>query len=162
MRITTIVLAAFALASGAAQAADNSLLIQIESNGKFRVWHTEGENMLNEDETQVLAEHATPEGSAPMPTSAGMASARRTKNGVVVRLHDKTTDNTLLLDRDDCGGVKLWHADGATTLPDDVLTELVISALPNGGERLTVGDQYARAYTTKLGVIALLWKPKKK
>ncbi len=163
MRTTTIVTAVtLVLASLTANAADNTLLIQLEPTGKYRVWHTEGESMLNEDETQVLSENATPEGSAPIPTTAGMASAQRTKNGVVVHLHDKKTDRTLLIDRDDCGGVKLWHGDGATQLPEDKVTELMMSALPTGGERLMIGDQYVRGYTVRLGVIAVMWTPKKK
>lgn len=163
MRTTTMMMAAaLALASLATHAADNTLLIQIDPSGKFRVWHTEGENMLNEEDVYALVDSATPEGGAPVPTVAGMASAQRTANGVVVSLHDKRVDNTLLIDRDDCGGTKLWHGDGATNLRDEDLTELVLTALPEGGARMTIGENHARAFTARIGVIAVLWKPKKR
>ena len=152
-------LAAGALAAGAALAADNTLLIQIAEDGKYRVWHTEGDSVLNEDEAVALAISARPEGGDKLQTSAGLASAVQTKNGVVVTLHQKQHDNVLLIDRDDCGGVKLWHGEGTTTLSDEALTELALTALPAGGARLTIGENFARAYTTRLGVIALLWKP---
>ena len=160
MRTTTMMMAAvLVLASLATHAADNTLLIQIDPSGKFRVWHTEGENLLNEEDVHALSDSATPEGGARVPTVAGMASARRTPNGIVVSLHDKQVDSTLLIDRDDCGGTKLWHGDGATNLRDDDLTELMLTALPEGGERMTIGENYARAFTARIGVIAVLWKP---
>lgn len=154
--------ATLVLAALPALAADNTLLIQIEASGKFRVWHTEGDSMLNEDELAALAASARPEGGEKMPTGAGLASGHETKNGVVVVLHDKRHDNQLLIDRDDCGGVKLWHGDGTTNLSEDELTELVLTALPGGGTRLIIGEQFARAYSGRLGVTALLWKPKKR
>lgn len=151
--------AALALAALPALATDNTLLIQIADNGKYRVWHTEGDSALNEDEAVALAISARPGGGEKLQTSAGLASAVDTRNGVVVTLHQKDHDNILLIDRDDCGGVKLWHGDGATTLSEAELTELMLTALPAGGARLTIGENYARAYTTRIGVIALLWKP---
>lgn len=151
--------AAVSLAALPALAADNTLLIQIAGDGQYRVWHTEGDSMLNEDEAVALAVSARPEGGEKLPTSAGLASAVDTKNGVVVTLHEKRRDKILLIDRDDCGGLKLWHGEGATTLSDEALTELVLTALPAGGERLTIGENFARSYTTRLGVIVLLWKP---
>lgn len=159
---TRLIALAATLASFAANAADDTLLIQIEPNGKYRVWHTEGENMLNEEDVYALTDSATAEGGEPVPTVAGAASARRTKNGIVVTLHEKQVDNRLLIDRDDCGGTKLWHGDGTTALRDEELTELVLTALPEGGARMTIGDRYARAYTARIGVIAVLWKPKKR
>lgn len=150
------------LASLAANAADNTLLIQIEPSGKYRVWHTEGENMLDEEDVHALTDVATAEGGEPVRTAAGMASARRTPNGIVVSLHDKQVDNRLLIDRDDCGGTKLWHSEGATLLRDEELTELVLTALPEGGERMKIGDRYARAFTGRIGVVAVLWEPVKR
>lgn len=159
---TLLIAAVMALVGFAAQAADNTLLIQIEPSGNFRVWHTEGSSMLDEDEVQALTDSATPDGGARVPTAAGIASARRTPNGIVVQLHDKQADNTLLIDRDDCGGVKLWHGDGATVLSNDDLTELVLTALPEGGARLRIGERYARSFTSRIGVIAVLWAPLKR
>jgi hypothetical protein len=157
--IQRLIAAAVLLAAIPALAADNTLLIQIAETGKYRVWHTEGDSAINEDEAVALAISARPEGGEKLPTSAGLASAVETKNGVVVTLHDKQRDKVLLIDRDDCGGVKLWHGEGTTSLSDEQLTELVLTALPAGGERLTIGENFARGYTTRLGVIALLWKP---
>lgn len=153
---------ALALTSLAANAADNTLLIQIEPSGKYRVWHTEGANMLDEEDVHALSDVATPEGGERVRTAAGMASAQRTTNGVVVTLHEKTVDNRLLIDRDDCGGTKLWHSEGATLLRDEELTELVLTALPEGGARIAIGDRYARAFTGRIGVVAVLWKPIRK
>ena len=151
--------AAVSLAALPTLATNNTLLIQIAENGKYRVWHTEGDSVLNEDEAVALAISARPEGGEKLQTSAGLASAVQTRNGVVVTLHEQPRDNILLIDRDDCGGVKLWHGEGTTTLSDEALTELALTALPAGGARLTIGENFARAYTTRLGVIALLWKP---
>lgn len=161
MRLIVKLLAAAAVSLAALPtlAADNTLLIQIQDNGKYRVWHTEGDSVLNEDEAVALAISARPEGGEKLQTGAGLASAVQTKNGVVVTLHQKPHDNVLLIDRDDCGGVKLWHSEGPTTLSDEALTELALTALPAGGARLSIGENYARAYITRLGVIALLWKP---
>lgn len=157
--IKLLTAAAVCLAAVPALAADNTLLIQIAETGKFRVWHTAGESAINEDEAVALAISARPEGGEKLRTSAGLASAVETKNGVVVTLHEKQHDKVLLIDRDDCGGVKLWHGEGTTSLSDEQLTELVLTALPAGGERLTLGENFARGYTTRLGIIALLWKP---
>jgi len=160
MTITRTILALAVLAlTATAQAADNTLLIQIEPSGNFRVWHTEGENMLDEEDVHALTDVATVEGDARVPTALGIASAQRTPNGIVVHLHDKKVDNRLLIDRDDCGGTKLWHSDGATNLREEDLTELVLTALPEGGERMKIGDRLARAFTSRIGVVAVLWQP---
>lgn len=160
--VTLLTAAALTAAALPTLAADNTLLIQVEQNGKYRVWHTEGPSMLNDDEVSTLIENATPAGDQRLPTSAGLASAVVTREGTILRLHDKTIDNQLLVDRDDCGGLKLWHADGATQLSDQDLTEMVLTALPGGGKLLTIGENLARAYTANIGVIAVLWKPKKR
>lgn len=159
---TTWAAAALLIASLAANAADNTLLIQIEPSGKYRVWHTEGENMLDEEDVHALTDVATAEGGERVRTARGMASAQRTKNGIVVTLHEKSVDNRLLIDRDDCGGTKLWHSEGATQLRDEELTELVLTALPEGGERMKIGELQARAFTGRIGVVAVLWKPIRK
>ncbi len=53
----------------------------------------------------------------------------------------------------------MWHAAGSTYPAEDELTELVLTALPEGGQRVRVGNTWARAFTTRVGVIAALWKP---
>jgi hypothetical protein len=68
-------------------------------------------------------------------------------------------DRNLLLDRDECGGVKLWHGHGTVSLTDEQLTELVLSAVPGGSKRLSFGDHLAKSYISRLGIIAMIWKP---
>jgi hypothetical protein len=153
--------AAFALIAALtitpAFAADNVLLIQLQQGGAYKVWHTEGESQLSDDEVMALEVNARPEGGAEMPTSAGPARAYETSDGVVIKLPAAKTDNAVLVDRDACGHIRLWHAAGTTQLTEEQITDIYISALPEGGKRLSVGNQHVKAFITKLGVTATLW-----
>lgn len=145
-----------------AYAADNVLLIQLQQGGGYTVWHTEGESLLSEDEVMDLEVTAKPEGGAETPTSAGPARAYETANGVMIKLLAAPRDNAVLIDRDGCGHVRQWHAAGATNLTDEQITDIFLSALPEGGRRLTADKYYVKAFITKLGVTATLWdKPVK-
>ena len=154
--------AIFALAAGAVPAANNNLLIQLEPDGRYKVWHGDGETHLGDEELVDLWNSATPEGGPVMNTSVGPATAVATPRGVLASLPNAPKDKSLLIDRDDCGAVKVWHAIGPTTLTDEQLTELMLSALPDGGKPLRVGDRLARSYTTRVGVVVLIWKPAKR
>lgn len=157
-------LVAFAamLASGLTVAVDNALLIQVEPDGGYRVWHTEGATRLGEDEILMLAAGATPEGSALQPVSVGPARAIQTRNGVVIELPEAASDRQLLVDRDACGAIKVWHAEGETKLADDQIADLVISALPGGGRPIKVDGRYAKAFITELGYAVVIWAPVKR
>lgn len=152
-------LALAALAAFPAAAADNALLIQLQQDGSYRVWHTEGASNLPEPELLELEASARPEGGEMQQTSAGRAQAFEMKDGVAIELPDAPSDKRLLLERDLCGGLKVWHAEGITKLSDDDMTELALTALPDGGKRIRVGDYHARGYSTRIGVIAVIWKP---
>lgn len=147
------------LGMSVAMAADGTVLIQLETDGRYRVWHSTGTTALVEDELLALAANATPEGSEPLPTAAGPARAYATRQGVVVRLAGVSGERSVLIDRDDCGGVKLWHGEGTTSLTDDDLTELMLVALPGGSKRMRIGKNYAKAFTSRVGVVAVIWKP---
>jgi hypothetical protein len=149
--------AAWMIATSAA-ADDNVLLIQMQPGGRYLVWHTEGESRITDDEAMELEFTARPGGGAEMQTSAGPARAHESSDGVTIRLSAAKEDNALLIDRDNCGHIRLWHAAGATNLPEDQITDIVMSALPGGGKRLTVGSYHVKAFITKLGVTATLWK----
>ena len=56
----------------------------------------------------------------------------------------------------------MWHDEAPTRLPDDVLTELVLTALPDGGARIKIGETVVRGYTVERGVIAVIWKPSRR
>lgn len=159
MRYAWIV-AIMSLLAATAQAVENNttLLVQIEQDGRYRVWYNTGDTHLSEDEILALAASASPDGGAPMATSAGNAVAYDTRQGILVALNEAKTDNRLLVDRDECGGVKVWHSGGVPILGDDVLTELVLTALPGGGKKIPVGNRVARGFSTRLGVVVLLWK----
>ena len=146
------------LAATSANAADNVLLIQMQPGGSYRVWHIEGESRLSDDEIMALEVTARPEGGEETPTSAGPARVFESSDGVTISLPAARNDKLLLIDRDDCNHVRVWHAAGATSLSEDQITDIVISALPGGGKRLTVGDFHVKAFITKLGVTATLWK----
>ena len=148
--------AAWMIATSAA-ADDNVLLIQMQPGGRYLVWHTEGESRITDDEAMELEVTARPGGGAEMQTSAGPARAYETSDGVTIRLSAAKDDNALLIDRDNCGHIRLWHAAGATNLPEEQITDIVMSALPGGGKRLTVGSYHVKAFITKLGVTATLW-----
>lgn len=156
LRILAAVFAALFM-TVAAHAADNVLLIQLQEGGGYKVWHTEGESMLSEDEVMDLEVTAKPDGGVETPTSVGPARAYETATGVMIKLLAAPRDNAVLIDRDGCGHVRLWHASGATNFTDEQVTDIYISALPEGGKRLTVDRYYVKAFITKLGVTATLW-----
>ena len=155
--LKSALLMAALLTISSVSAEDNVLLLQLRPGGGITVWHTEGDSQITDDEALELEAGAKPEGSAELPTAAGPARSYETADGVMIRLPAAGKDNALLVDRDNCGHIKLWHAAGATHLPDDQLTDIFMSALPEGGKRLTFGDQHVKAYITKLGVTASLW-----
>ncbi|MBI4756778.1 MAG: hypothetical protein HY778_15445 [Betaproteobacteria bacterium] len=142
-----------------AQAADHTLLIQVVPGGAYKVWHSEGETQLSDDEAQTLEVSARPEGGDSVATSAGPARAFESRDGVIISIPGARSDKTLLIDRDACGGVRMWHSAGATTLTDEELTELVLAAVPGGGKRVSVRGMHAKAFSTRLGIIAVMWKP---
>ena len=143
----------------AAHAADNVLLIQLQAGGGFKVWHTEGESQLTDDEVMALEVTARPGGGEVTQTSAGSARVYETDEGVTISLLEAKNDTTLLIDRDDCNHVRVWHGAGATNFPDDQVADIFMSALPGGGKRLTVGEYHVKAFVTRLGVTATLWEP---
>lgn len=151
--------AIFLLVANIAAAADNNLLIRMEPGGGYTVWHSEGATRLTEDEILMLAASAEPQGGAAHTVSAGTARAFRAGHGVVIDIADAKADRRLLVDRDECGGIKVWHSEGETRLTDEQVTELVISALPGGGRRVNVGGNYAKAFITPLGYAVVIWKP---
>jgi hypothetical protein len=163
MALTRVLLATiFLLAASFAVAADNSLLIRVEPGGAYRLWHSEGATKLGEEEILTLAAGATPEGSALQPVSAGPARAFQTGNGVIIELPQAASDRQLLIDRDACGAVKVWHADGETRLTDEQMTELVLAALPEGGRRVNINGRYAKSFVTPLGYAVVIWAPVKR
>lgn len=155
MRILLFVAALMLITS--AWASDNVLLIQLRPGGGFTVWHTEGESQLSDEEVMTLEAAAKPGGGEEIPTSFGPARAYENNDGVTIRLPAARNDKALLLDRDNCGHVRLWHAAGTTTLSEDQLTDIFMSALPEGGKRLTVGGYHVKAFITPFGVTATLW-----
>lgn len=158
---TVFFLAALLTLTGAG-AEDNVLLLQLRPGGGITVWHTEGESEITDDEALELEADAQPEGGPETPTAAGPARAFETPEGVMIRLLAAGKDNALLVERDNCGHIKLWHAAGATNLPDDQITDIFMSALPGGGKPLTIGDRHVKAYLTPLGVTAALWPVREK
>lgn len=137
-------------------AEDNVLLIQPAPQG-YVVWHTEGLNQLSDDEVIELMANAEPEGGKEIPTPFGPARAYVLPEGVVIRLLAAQRDQSLLVDRDACGHVQLWHAEGATQLTETQLSDIVLSALPEGGPRLRLNGKYAKGFLGRLGVTATLW-----
>lgn len=150
-------LLAILMTSALAGAADNVLLIQMQPGGRYLVWHTEGESRISDDEAMELEMTARPDGGEVVQTGAGPARAYETSDGVKIRLPAAKNDNELLIDRDNCGHIRLWHSAGATNLPEDQITDIVMSALPEGGKRLTLGNYHVKAFITPLGVTATLW-----
>lgn len=138
-------------------AEDNVLLVRQGPEG-FTVWHTEGESELSEDELLAIMATATLEGGEEVETPVGPARAFELPEGIMVRLPAALRDNALLVDRDACGHIIVWHAAGATQLTDAELTEVVLSALPEGGPRIRLGERYAKAFIGRLGVTVTLWK----
>jgi hypothetical protein len=142
--------------SAAVCAEDNVLLVQTGPQG-FVVWHTEGQSQLDDDVLDLMAT-ATPDGGKETPTPLGPARAYEMSEGILIRLLAAQRDKALLVDRDACGHVHLWHAEGATQLSDAQLTEIVMSALPEGGPRMRLNGTYAKGFIGKLGVTVTLWK----
>jgi len=142
--------------TGWALAEDNVLLIQTGPQG-FIVWHGEGTSQLDDDVVITLMAGATPEGGLPLATPLGPARAFAQPHGVVIRLEGAPQDAALLVDRDGCGHVQLWHSEGATRLSDAQLTEIVMAALPEGGPRLRLDGLYAKSFIGPLGVTVTLW-----
>lgn len=140
-----------------AWAEDNVLLVQQGPEG-FKVWHTEGESSLSDDELLEIMATATPDGGEQVDTPVGPARAFELPAGIVIRLPEAPRDKALLVDRDACGHIVVWHAVGTTQLTDAELTEAVLSALPEGGPRVRLGDRYAKAFIGRLGVTVTVWK----
>ena len=149
-----------ALLTFPAAAEDTALLIQVRPDGRYTVWHAGGQSPLGEEEIGALEASARPEGGRSMLTAAGLARAFETPNGVLIRLPALGPDRALLIDHDGCGGIKVWHDRGDVNLTEDELTELVLSALPEGGKNVVLGQYHAKAYSTKIGVIAAIWRPR--
>ncbi len=150
------------LSASIAHAEDSVLLIQTGPEG-YRVWHARGESQLSEDEALELMASAKPGGGEVLNTRLGPALAYELSEGIVIRLQAAPSDRELLVDRDACGHVKTWHSEGTTKLSEAELTEIVLSALPEGGPRLRFGDRYVKAFLGNLGVTATIWGvPQKK
>lgn len=160
VRLLSALIVSFFCLSGAL-AADNVLLIQLQPGGQYKVWHTEGESMLSDEDVMQLEVAARPAGSAEFPTHFGPGRAFETSDGVVIELPDAKNDKAILVDRDSCGHIRLWHSAGTTNLTTEQITDIVISALPEGGPRLTLGNWHVKAFTSRLGVLATLWHAKK-
>ena len=156
-RLLAVVFAALFALPAAAE--DTALLIQVRPDGRYTVWHAGGQSPLSEDEIGALEASAKPEGGRSMLTAAGMVRAFDTPNGVLIRLPALGPDRSLLIDHDGCGGIKVWHDQGDVDLTEGELTELVLSALPEGGKNVVLGKYHAKAYSTKIGVIAAIWQP---
>lgn len=143
-----------------AVAADNVLLIQLRPGGGYTVWHTEGESRLGDDEAMTVESTARPEGGETVQTAFGPARAYDTPEGVLIRLPEARRDNALLVDRDNCGHIRLWHAAGENNPTEEQLTEIAMSALPEGGKRLHLGEFHVKAFITRLGITASFWPAK--
>ena len=118
---------------------------------------------MSDDEVLLLDSLAEPRGGEVVKTSLGSARARHTEQGVIIELLDRNEDKALLVDHDSCGHLKTWHADGATPISEDQITDLVISAVPGGGPRQVLdAERLAKAFLTNLGVMVAVWRPPKR
>ncbi|MBK7421959.1 MAG: hypothetical protein IPJ48_02040 [Propionivibrio sp.] len=81
---------------------------------------------------------------------------------MLIRLPEAKKDNALLVDRDNCGHIRLWHAAGETNPTEDQIADICLSALPEDGKRLTLGDFHINGFITKRGVTASIWPALKK
>ena len=158
IRLLTVAFAAL-IALPAAAAEDTALLIQLRPDGRYTVWHAGGTSPLSDEEISALEATARPEGGKATLTVAGLAQAYETPSGVLIRLPALGPERTILVDHDGCSGLKVWHAQGEVNLTEDELTELVLSALPEGGRNIVLGKLHAKAYSTRIGVVAAIWKP---
>ncbi|GAB1392566.1 hypothetical protein MASR1M60_07290 [Rhodocyclaceae bacterium] len=156
MNILRVLLSLAALWAGMATAADNVLLIQTGPTG-FTVWHVDGSSVLPDDDIIDIMATARPEGGEIISTPLGPAQAFALPDGVLIRLPEAPSDRAWLVDRDACGHIHLWHAEGTTQLTDAQLSDIFMSALPEGGPRLRLGDQYAKGFLGRLGVTVTLW-----
>lgn len=145
-----------------AQAADGTLLIQATADGRFRVWTAEGETRLGENELLMLEASATPAGGKALATRFGPARAYETADGIVVELPEAPRDKVLLLDHDACSAIKAWHAGSGEDFGDEQLASIYLSATPDGGRNLLIGERLVKAFSTRLGVKAVIWTPLKK
>jgi hypothetical protein len=150
-----------AAVAGAAAADDNVLLIQSGPQGQT-VWHTEGASQLEDDDILEIMATATPEGGAEMPTPLGPARAYALSEATLIRLPAVQGDNALLVERDACGHIKVWHAAGTTQLTPEQIDEALLTALPGGGKRLVFGAHYAKGFVNNLGVTVTLWRAPRK
>lgn len=147
------------LASLAAGAEDNVLLIQSGPTG-YTVWHAEGESRLSDDEVLEIMATAKPEGGDAVLTPLGPARAYEVADATLIRFPavTGTGDSALLVERDACGHIKIWHAAGTRQLTDDQVAEALLTALPGGGKRLVFDDHYAKGFVNNLGVTVTLWR----
>lgn len=160
MRRGIVAVAFLVIASSSlAIAAEDTILIQLTQDGRYRVWHNRGDSNLSENELMALEASALPEGGPVVETAAGSARAYATEDAIRIEIPDAPRDKTLLVSRDPCGWASVWHAAGRVDLAEDDLTELVMTALPTGGRNIRVGARLAKAYTSKLGVVAVIWQP---
>ncbi len=88
---------------------------------------------------------------------AGPARVHETGEGVTISLPEAKNDKVLLIDRDDCNHVRVWHSAGTTNLAEDQIADIFMSALPGGGKRLSVGQYHVKAFITRQGVTSTLW-----
>lgn len=160
-RAALVLLLWAALLPCAAFAQISNLLIQTMPGGSFRIWHADGVSILDDDEVMLLESIAEVGGSTPTATALGPARALRTPQGVIIELVERRQDRELLVDRDACGHVKTWHAEGVTRLSEDQATDLVMAALPGGGPRLILDpEHHAKSYLTNIGVMVAIWIPR--
>lgn len=158
---TLLALGLLACLSAGVAAENSNILIQLQPGGGFRVWHAEGASVLDDEEVMLLDAEAEPGGSRAIATGLGPARARRTELGVIIEIEQAVKDKALLVDRDACGHLKTWHADGDTRLTADQVADLYMSALPGGGPRLGLDDgRSAKGFMTTLGVMVAIWKPR--
>lgn len=148
--------------SPVAHCADNALLIQMVPGDSYRIWHTEGVTQLSEEEVMAVASTATPEGGPLQQVSVGQARAFQTENGIVIELPEARHDARLLIDRDACGAIKVWHAEGQTQLSEEQMTDLILAALPEGGKLVKLDERYAKSFITPLGYAVVIWRPIKR
>lgn len=156
--IVVVAFLSFALSS-LAIAAEDTILIQLTPDGQYRVWYNRGESNLSESDLTALEASALPEGGPVVATAAGSARAFASEDVIRVEIPGALHDKTLLVSRDPCGWASAWHTAGIVEISNDDLTELVMTALPTGGKNIRVGTRLAKAYTTRLGVVAVLWQP---
>lgn len=153
--------AALALPWTGALAENQNVLLQLQSDGRFRIWHAEGPSQLDDDELMLVESLAEPAGGKTVVTRLGPARARRTSQGVIIELQAAARDRELLVDRDACSHLKAWHSEGETRLSDDQATDLALSALPGGGPRVVLdAGRHAKAFLTNVGVMVAIWKPR--